>query len=239
MSFFVLVHGSGQNARCWDRVTQHLTARGHRVAAPDLLKNADLRLADHAARIADAIDGPGAVVVAHSLCGVFLPLVAQIRHCALLVFVAAVIPEPGKSVREQFEADSSMFNPSWIEAGPRWFDPIERESLAREFLFHDCDEATISWALPTLEPMNTRDLVVEPSPFATWPNVPTTSIVATEDRTLTVDWGRRTSLRVLGHDALEVRSGHCPQVSQPSWLADTLDTLVDGLERPQPDSSPS
>jgi hypothetical protein len=55
-------------------------------------------------------------------CGVFLPLVAQVRDCALLVFLAAVIPEPGKSVRDQFAEDPGMFSRDWIEAGPRWFD---------------------------------------------------------------------------------------------------------------------
>src|SRR4030095_4177604 len=44
---FVLLHGSGQHAGCWERVGGLLEARGHVVAAPDLPKQApDWRLGD-------------------------------------------------------------------------------------------------------------------------------------------------------------------------------------------------
>src|SRR5688572_15667071 len=110
MAAFVLVHGSGQNAGCWARVGDLLQARGHDVAAPELPKQAPTwGLRDYGAEIARAVVEPKTVVVAHSFSGVFLPLVAQARSCALLVFLAAVIPEPGKSVRDQFAEDPGMF----------------------------------------------------------------------------------------------------------------------------------
>jgi hypothetical protein len=40
MATFVLLHGSGQNARCWARVGALLKKRGHAVVAPDLPKRA-------------------------------------------------------------------------------------------------------------------------------------------------------------------------------------------------------
>lgn len=74
MASFVLVHGSGQDAGCWARVAGELTARGHTVAAPDLPKQPPgWGLQRYADAIAAAVPGPDAVVVAHSLCGVFLP----------------------------------------------------------------------------------------------------------------------------------------------------------------------
>lgn len=229
MAPFVLVHGSGQNATCWSRLGDALRSRGHDVAAPELPKLApDWRLEDHAARIARSIAGPHTVVVAHSFSGAFLPLVPGIRACALLVFLAAVIPEPGKSVRDQLAEDPSMFSPEWIAAGPRWFDRDQEESLAREFLFHDCDEETLAWGLGTMEMLNTRHLVTQPSPMAAWPEVPAVSVVATQDRTLTADWGRRTSRRVLRREAIEIPSGHCPHVSRPGELADVLQQLAAG-----------
>lgn len=227
MTSFVLVHGSGQNADSWSGVGELLRARGHLVAAPELPKTASTwKLEDHAARIAESIAGPDAVVVAHSLCGAMLPLVPQLRECALLVFLAAVIPEPGKSIREQFTADSSMFCPEWIAAGPRWFDELQRESLAREFLFHDCDDETMPWALRTVEAIDSQQLVVQPSPLTEWPSVPAVSIVAAGDRTLSPDWCRRVSRRVLGTEAIEVQAGHCPQVSQPGVIAGLLEQLA-------------
>jgi len=227
MAAFVLVHGSGQNAGCWARVGGLLKARGHGVAAPDLPKQApDWRFEDYAGEIARAVAGPHTVVVGHSVSGAFLPLVPQVRACALLVFLAAVIPEPGKSVRDQLAEDPSMFSPDWIEAGARWFDASQQERLAKEFLFHDCDEETLSWALRTVELLDTRRLVTQAARFARWPSVPAVSIVATLDRTLSPDWGRRISRRVLGREAIEIQAGHCPHVSQPGAIADILERLA-------------
>jgi len=227
MAKFVLVHGSGQNADSWSRVGHLLRARGHTVAAPDLPKQApDWGLEDYAARIAESVTEPHTVVAGHSLSGVFLPLVARTHDCALLVFVAAVIPEPGKSVRDQLTEDPSMFSPEWMAAGPRWFDKSQERSLAREFLFHDCDDETLSWALETMALLQTRGLVTQPAPFADWPPVPGASIVAADDRTLSPDWCRRISRRVLRREAIEVQTGHCPHMSQPEEIATVLEELA-------------
>jgi pimeloyl-ACP methyl ester carboxylesterase len=204
-----------------------LEARGHVVAATDLPKHApEWGLGDYASEIVRSLPGPQPVVVAHSFSGVFLPLVAQVRDCALLVFLAAVIPEPGKSVREQFAEDPGMFSPDWIEAGRRWFDGSQREGLAREFLFHDCDDETLPWALGTLEVFDTRHLVTQPAPFTSWPSAPAVAIVSTQDRTLTADWGRRLSRLVWGREPVEIPAGHCPHVSQPGEIARILEQLA-------------
>jgi pimeloyl-ACP methyl ester carboxylesterase len=227
MANFILVHGSGQNAGCWSRVSSELRTRGHAVATPELPKRAPgWTLEDHAAKIAESAVAPRSVVVGHSFSGAFLPLVAQMCDCSLLVFLAAVIPEPGKSVRDQFTEDPAMFSSEWIAAGPRWFDKSQEKSLAKEFLFHDCDEETTSWALRTVASFDTRNLVTQPAPFAQWPNVPVASIVATSDRTLSPAWIRRISRHVLRTEAIEVQAGHCPHVSRPGDIADVLEQLA-------------
>jgi len=227
LTAFVLVHGSGQNADSWSRVSGVLQAHGHVVAAPELPKQApEWGLEDYAAEIAESIVEPNTVLVAHSLCGALLPLVPEVKDCALLVFVAAVIPEPGKSVRDQHTEDTGMFSPAWIESGARWSDESQRDALAKEFLFHDCDEETLPWALRTVQPIVTRQLSTQRSPLATWPGVPGVSIVPTEDRTLSPDWMRRVSRRVLGRQPIEIRAGHCPHVSQPTRIADLLERLA-------------
>lgn len=227
MSAFVLIHGSGQNARCWETLTGLLEARRHAVVAPDLPKlKTEWGLREYGAFAARAIEHQKSVVVAHSFSGALLPYVAAHGGCRLLVFLAAVIPEPGKSVREQFGEDPGMFNPEWIAAGFRWTDPRQHEHLAREFLFHDCDDETAADAMSSLEMFDTRHLVTEKAPFSSWPDVPTASIVATRDRTLTPEWGRRTSHRVLGVESVEIEAGHCPFLSKPEELAIVLERLA-------------
>jgi pimeloyl-ACP methyl ester carboxylesterase len=228
MAAFVLVHGSAQNASCWERVASRLRARGHAVTAPDLPKQRpEWRLEDYAAEVARSADGAGhPVMVAHSFSGVLLPLAARRVPGSRLVFLAAVIPEPRRSVRDQFLADNFMFSGGWIAAGPLWFDPAKSEYLAREFLLHDCDEDTIREALRSIEMFDTRRLVTEPAPFDAWPEVPAASIVATLDRTLTPEWGRRTTRRVLGREAIPIEAGHCPHLSRPEEVAGILETLA-------------
>jgi pimeloyl-ACP methyl ester carboxylesterase len=219
MHSFVLVHGSGQNAASWAPVAQRLRARGHPVATPELDKHAR-SLVEHAERIA-AVTAADSIVVAHSLSGVFLPLVATMRPCRRIVFVAAVIPEPGRSVREQFAADATMFAPEWIAAGGRWRDPAAWPALGREFLFHDADPAHLGAALATIAPLDPSLLVVEPAPFAAWPCA-TACLVATADRTLRPDWIERTCRRALGQAPTALPTGHCPHQVQPDAVAQWL-----------------
>jgi pimeloyl-ACP methyl ester carboxylesterase len=229
MAYFVLIHGSAQNAGCWERVRETLAANGHRVATPELPKAApDWGLQRYAEGIAGQVPDarPGPVVVAHSFTGVLLPLIAGLRPGCVLVFLAAVVPEAGKSVREQFTEDPGMFHPEWITAGPRWFEPGQSQGLAREFLFHDCDEGTLPWALRTVEPFDTRHLVTERAPFAAWPPVRRASIVASHDRTLTATWCRKMAVRVLGTEPIEIDAGHCPHVSRPREVAAILEGLA-------------
>ncbi|MEM7202120.1 MAG: alpha/beta hydrolase [Planctomycetota bacterium] len=227
MAELVLVHGSGQNASSWGRVAARLREGGHTVATPDLPKTeAHWALRDHAEVIAAAAVGPAPVIVAHSFSGVFLPLVADLRTCGALIYFAAVIPAPGQSIRAQFEADATMFNPAWIEAGKRWFEPDETEGLAREFLFHDCDAETLAWGLTTMEFYDTRPLVTEASPAAAPAGVRTAAIVASQDRTIDPDWGRRMARQLLGVEAIELDAGHCPHVSRAAETTDLLARLA-------------
>lgn len=228
MTAFVLVHGSGQNADSFSRVAGLLRAEGHSVVTPDLPKQAsEWGLEEYAAEIARSVTLPDSVVVAHSLCGVFLPLLPERCDCAQLVYLAAVIPEPGQSSRDQFTEDPSMFSSEWIAAGPRWFDKSQADGLAREFLFHDCDAETLPWALGTVEMIDTRRVLTDPCPLEQWPTVPAAAIVATQDRTLSPDWIRRRSRARLGVGAIEIRAGHCPHMSRPDEIAAILHRLSD------------
>lgn len=227
MAEFVLVHGSGQHAGCWDRVSALLRGAGHVVVAPDLPKAAPQHgLVDHARIVAAAVTTKEPIVVAHSLCGVLLPLVAEQIPCRRLVFLAAVIPEPGISVREQYAADRTMFHPAWLQAGSRFADPAQRAALAAEFLFHDVPAAELAWSVSTVQAIESQKMITEPCPLTTWPDLPGVAIVAAADRTLTADWCRRRARERLGGEPLGLPGGHCPQNSRPAALATMLAALA-------------
>lgn len=100
-----------------------------------------------------------------------------------------------------------MFNPEWFGKDAT-SDPV----LASYFLFHDCDLATLQWALTTLRLFAPPKLYAEPVPLA--PEIASTYIVATQDRTLRSDWCRREARQRLNADVLDIDAGHCPHISR-------------------------
>jgi pimeloyl-ACP methyl ester carboxylesterase len=210
-----LIHGSAQNASGWARLAPLLHGD---VRVLELPKNEpSWTLRDYAAFI-----GPCDVAVAHSFSGAFLPLI----DCNVRVFLGALIPEPRTSVRDQLVADPTMLPPDWIATGVRWRDhPEEREALAREFLFHDCDAAILPWAYTTVDAMSTNALAVEPSPFDTWPPGRDVVIIPTADRTISPEWMRKRA-RAIDADIVEIEAGHCPHVSRAGEVAEVLIGLV-------------
>lgn len=69
-----------------------------------------MSLVRYAEEIANFISAPDIVMVAHSCSGLFLPLVSLYRPVGLFVYLAAVMPEPWKSVRA-VRGCQAMFSP--------------------------------------------------------------------------------------------------------------------------------
>lgn len=88
--------------------------------------------------------------------------------------------------------------------------------------------AAAGHAVVAPDPFEKRHLVTQAVPFDEWPQVAVASIVAADDRTLSPDWIRRTSLRVLRREAIQVHAGHCPRISRPAEIAQVLDRRAGG-----------
>lgn len=226
MSLFCLVHGSTQGASAWDLLVRELEQRGHETVRMDLpADQPDASATRYAQWIAAAIP-PGredAMVVAHSAAGLFLPLVPEQRRVQRLVFLAAVIPQIGKSLRDQVLDGHNMLNPDWIGK-----DPTRDEHIAREFLFHDCSPEAAAWAWQRMRLLFARQAVLEVSPLQKWPDVPCSYILCTEDRTVLPEWSRRAARERLGVEAIELPGGHCPYISRPGALSESLAALAAG-----------
>jgi pimeloyl-ACP methyl ester carboxylesterase len=223
MSLFCLVHGSTQNAACWDLLIPELERRGHDIVRMNLPTNEpEASATRYAEVIAGSIplDCDDAIIVAHSASGLFLPLVPQSRLVRRLVFMAAVIPQIGKSLRDQVNDEKNMFNPEWLGK-----DPTKDDALARKFLFHDCSPETTSWALSTMSLMFARQAILEVCPLITWPVVSSSYILCLDDKAIQPQWSRRAARERLGADSIELPGGHCPYISRPSELADVLSAL--------------
>jgi pimeloyl-ACP methyl ester carboxylesterase len=225
MATYFLIHSSGQGPEGWKLLVEQLQQRGHRALTPAFdLNRPDESLTWHTDRLVGALDRSGValsnvVMVAHSAGGMYLPLVAERRPPRRMVFLAAVIPRPGQSLRQQFQSDPSMMNPAWVGQNPM------KEKVALEFVFHDCPPERLAWSLSTRVFFYARRAMDEPCPLKAWPAVPVSYIVCAEDRTITPAWQRRAARDWLGVEPIELPGGHSPIVSRPEALAEVLDRI--------------
>jgi pimeloyl-ACP methyl ester carboxylesterase len=223
MSDVVLIHSTGQGAAGWERLAQALARRGWTAHAVELPSKPDLLAADYAQLIRRQVGCLAApIVLAHSASGLLLPAAARALDARRQVWLAAWVPNPRASFLEEADAYAEKaFNPQWIGK-----DPVADDSVAATLVFHDCDGATLEWALATRRLFLPRAVYGERISLA--PELPSTYILASQDRTIRPEWQRRMARDRLGVEPIEIATGHSPNVSQPDRLAAIL---VDAVER--------
>jgi pimeloyl-ACP methyl ester carboxylesterase len=218
---FLLVHGSTQGPRGYDRLAGALEERGHHTVAADLPVDRPQWTAAEYAEVAcgQAVGLTEPVLVVHSAAGVVAPAIAAAVGARHVAWLGAVIPDPGRSVMDELAADAGMSGEEWHD----WTGDLDgAPAETAYFLFHDCDLATLRWALSTTRLWPVRKLFEAPG--AALGDLPrSTVIVPSEDRTLTPEWMRRAARERLKADPIDVPGGHCPHVSRPEQVAALLD----------------
>jgi pimeloyl-ACP methyl ester carboxylesterase len=214
---FVLIHSTGQGAAGWDRVVRALADRGRTAHAVELPDDPDLTAGDYAELMSQQVgDVAAPVVLAHSGSGPLLPAAARILAARRQVWLAAWVPDEHATFAEEVSDHAeAAFNPEWIGK-----DPTDDDDVAAAFVYHDCDQATLAWALSTRRAFLPSTVYHERIKLAR--EIPSTYIVASKDRTIRPDWQRRMARERLGVEPIEIEAGHCPNVSQPDSLAAIL-----------------
>jgi pimeloyl-ACP methyl ester carboxylesterase len=217
MATFVLLPGAGSDSWYWHLVVPHLEVAGHDVVA------VDLPVADDAAGFEEyrdvtleAIgDRRELIVVAQSLGGFTAPLVAERVPVDLIVLVAAMVPKPGESAGEWWNA-TGYADAREPDASD---DPVE-------LFLHDvpADVAAAS-AHHTHEQSATP--FARPYPLARWPDVPTRFLLCRDDRFFPADFQRRVVRERLGIVPDEMDGGHLPALARPQELASRLLAYAD------------
>lgn len=231
MVTFGLVHGAWHGAWCWDLLAAELKALGHAAVAVDLpCEDWDAGLEDNVAVVCEALDGagPDTVLVGHSMGGITIPIVAERRPLARLVFLCAFITEPGRSMDETVRAAPPPPNRGeWKSRGQVVHDDgavsWEPEGAIDAF-YHDCPDDLGRWAAARLR-RQVWTTSREPNPLTRWPDVPASYILCTGDRPLAAEWARRMARDRLGVEAIELPGGHSPMLSRPRHLAEVLSGL--------------
>jgi pimeloyl-ACP methyl ester carboxylesterase len=228
MTTFALIHGAWHGGWCFERLAAELEARGHAVVAPDLpCEDIEAGAEDYARVVVGALgEADDIVVAAHSLGGLTAPLVAVRRPVRHLVLLCAFVPEPGLSLLDQIERDAPFASAygsamrSDDEGRTAWADDARFAELV-------CGDASVQdarAAFARLRPQ-ARPPIRETTPLKAWPDVPTTSVVAREDRMIRPDWSRAVARERFRVDPIEIDGDHSPALSRAGELAAILQSV--------------
>ncbi|MFN0116240.1 MAG: alpha/beta fold hydrolase [Paracoccaceae bacterium] len=223
---FVFVHGAFGSPAELAPTVPYLEARGHRVVNVDLpCERADATLEDYAAAVVRAmqgLEGPR-ILVAHSAGGATVSLAAARVPVDRLVYVAAVVPEPGQSI-------AAALGPEVVETvgavtidlgdGRRAFNvdllaslapPEERDAY---LAFLNGTQRSQGWLA-----------VNQPWPGAAIPDIPRAYVLCTED-TLIPPERQRAFAAALEVSPIEIASVHAAFAFKPKELAEILTKLA-------------
>ena len=219
VSTFVLIPGAGGAAWYWHRVTPLLREAGHDTIAVDLpADDENAGLGEYARLVISAIGGRDDVIlVAQSLGGFTAPLVATAVPVLGLVFVNAMIPQPGETPGQWWgNTGSSEARIAAAEAHGYGQDV----DLAVYFL-HDVPAEVVASGEPHQRPE--ADAVFgSVCDFGGWPPVPIRVVAGADDRFFPVEFQRRVARERLGLEADVLPGGHLIALARPERLADYL-----------------
>lgn len=220
MATFVLIHGGGDVGWYWHLVEAELRARGHDVIAPDLPCDDETKgLAETADWLVQEIgDRRDLVVVGQSFGGFTAPLIADRLPVKVLIYLAAMIPEPSERPADWWD------NTGYAEAAKTQAakdggltgnkDPLIEyyngvpKTLAEEALSRARDQSNASY--------------YNPSPMKAHPAVPTKFILCRDDHLFPADFFRRLAPERLGVVPDEIPGCHCVALSHPKEVTDQL-----------------
>lgn len=228
---FVLVHGAWHDSHAWDHFRQVLDERGCRSIAVDLpIEDVAADASAYARLIASAavrlgVDSGPPVVVGHSMAGIAIPLVPAIAPVRHLVFLGALIPEPGRTMGEVQAREDVLGDTSAVarDASGRSYWTSARGAM--EILYHDCSPALSELAAARLR-SQARTPHDEPCRLTRFPDLPTSYVMMRDDRMIRPEWSRTAAAARLGVEPIEMPGGHSPMLADPDRLADTLIALT-------------
>lgn len=223
MTSFVLVHGGGHGAWCWERLVPFLASspRVDGVVAVDLSGHGarsavkpldEVTLADYVDDVVREIESRDlreVVLVGHSLAGITLaPAAARVvSRLRRIVYLSTSNPVPGQSIMELMEHPSS---------------PLARGLDVHAMFCNDLDEATASWLCERLGPEPPGPLL-EPVATATAPaGIRSTYVVLERDQALLPDFQREQARNARVDEVISFDAGHSAFASRPAELADLL-----------------
>ena len=229
MAEFLFVHGASHGAGCWDRVLPLMREAGHQAHAIDLpghgedqTPRGEVRMADYLRAVRDATP-KGTYLVGHSFGGYPITLAAaEGAPAAALIYLAALVPEPGKAFRD---VRAGAINPQVGEA-----QIVDRDAgvagtrpeRAAPLFYPECSAEDQEFALARLTPQPLA-VMTETVDF-TPPSLPRHYIRCTEDRVVFPAYQQAVSAN--WSSTFDMACGHSPFFSDPEELVGIFDRIA-------------
>ena len=219
MTSYVLIPGSGGSAWYWHRVAPLLTASGHEVVAVDLpADDPKAGLEEYVRIVAAAVaERADLVLVAASLGGFVVPLVAERTPVRAIVLINAMIPLQGETAGEWWRntgAVDARERAARSGGYPVEFDP-------GTYFFHDVPEEVLADGERHLHE-EAEIVFTSVCDFISWPRVPTRVAAGREDRFFPIEFQRQITLERLGIEIDGLPGGHLIALARPTELASYL-----------------
>ena len=227
MATFVLIPGAGGDAWYWHRLVPELRARGHEAIAVELPTGDDAAgIAEYADAAVAAVGGcrDELVVVAQSMGAYSAPLACERLPVQLLVLLNPMIPRPGETAGEWWEA-TGQAEAREAQAAREGRD-LGRDRDLLDTLFHDVPSELTNEAIAQGEPEQSATPFGQPWPLQRWPDVPVRVLQGSDDRLFPAEFQRRVSEERLGIVPDVMPGGHLVALSRPEELADRLVELA-------------
>jgi pimeloyl-ACP methyl ester carboxylesterase len=239
-SAFVLVHGGGHGAWCWDAVVPLLAAPAVAVDLPGRgTRPGDLSsvtIEDCVNAVATDIvrhDLTDIVLVGHSLAGVTAPAVAarlpkRIRH---LVLIAGFVPPEGRSVVDTLPFGIRQITRTLL---PRSATRRMPKTLIRRTLCNDMTRQQAAAVTERIGP-DAPALMGAPVSFAGLSDdLPRTYIRFTRDRNLSARKAAWMAAAIGAGEPIDIEAGHDGIISRPEQVAGELNKVLTFMPSQKP-----
>jgi len=224
---FVLVHGGGFAASCWDRLAPLLPEPciavdlpGRGIHPADLSK---IGIGDFVDAVVDEIESRDlhdVVLVGHSLAGVTLPgVVGRVPgRLRRVVFVSCTVPPHSSSVFDTLDPEVQALA---RETGPQPSGVLDA-AIATAIFCNDMDGALTAYTLGLMVPEAGR-VIYEPVDLSGLAaGVGRTFVRLSRDAIVTPDKQDLMIANMGGADVVELDAGHMAMISRPHELARVL-----------------
>src|SRR5215218_3767715 len=226
MTTIVLIPGAGGDSYYWHLVVPRLEERGWNVIAPDLPADDDSAgIPEYADAVMEAVgDRREIVVVAQSLGAFTAVALAERMPVSLIVFVAAMIPSPGETSGEWWEATGQAAAKRELDRR-EGRDPDAPFDVMATFL-HDVPAEIVDRLFERGDrPQSGRPFESANTAIA-WRAIPLGVIAGTRDRFFPIEFMRRLSRERAGVEPVAIDAGHLLALSKPEELAGAIAAFV-------------